>query len=566
MTGELPAPSPGLVACVVVPAHDEEARISRCIEALALQRGVPHQSFEVVLVLDGCTDRTGERALQEAARHPGFRLHVLAGERSGAGTSRRAGMEVACARLESLGRENGLVASTDADSVPDAHWLRHQIDLVGRGAQAIGGLIEVESAPDVPPAAAARREERLRGRLAVVRSESAEASEHPFFSGASIGITVAAYRRAGGLRPLLALEDQALERSLIDHAIPITRPLSVRVLTSGRTDGRARHGLSADLRRDAWAERRTFRADGFDASRLAREKRERVSVVLPCKEVAGTVGAILDTLRPLEQGGLIDEILVIDAASRDGTARIAAAHGARVVQESAVMPRFGPCRGKGDAMWRALSVTDGEIVAYLDADTADFDAGFVVGLVGPLIADLSVSLVKGTFRRPMRVGTTLAPDEGGRVTELVARPLLSLIAPDLGVFGQPLAGETAGRRELLERLPFPVGYGVETALLLDALAAVGLEGLAQADLGTRQNRHQPLRELSAMALAVMCAGLGRGLPREAYEELAGGRMLVPGLDGALGVRDVPLDERPPLRDVLGAARETKTERGAGTVA
>jgi glucosyl-3-phosphoglycerate synthase len=214
-------------------------------------------------------------------------------------------------------------------------------------------------------------------------------------------------------------------------------------------------------------------------------------------------------------------------------------------------------------MWRALAATDGDIVAYLDADTLDFDAGFVTGLLGPLIDDPSVSLVKGTFRRPMRVGATVAPDEGGRVTELVARPLLSLIAPELGVFAQPLAGETAGRRALFERLPFPVGYGVETAMLIDALAEVGLDGLAQVDLGTRQNRHQPLRALSSMALAVMCAGLRRGLPREVYEQMATGRMLVPGRGGALLARDVPLDERPPLAGVRAASAAAGSAAASG---
>jgi glucosyl-3-phosphoglycerate synthase len=548
----LAPPSARLRACVVVPARDEEQRIGSCIAALAGQEGLDHDEYEVVLVLDGCSDRTAQRARDEADRHPGFALHVLAADAGGAGRSRRVGMELACARLGALGPSDGLIASTDADTVPDRYWLRHQLDLVAAGARAIGGVIEVDPG-DLARADLRPRESRLRRRLAAVGDDDDGVVEHPFFSGASIGITVEAYRRAGGLRPLATLEDQALERSLIDNAIPITRSMSVRVLTSGRTDGRAPHGLSADLRADSWTRRRTSRAADHDAADLARRKTGPVSVVLPCREVAGTVGAILDAIRPLEAIGLVDEVLVIDAGSADGTAAAAAGRGARVVDENDVMPGFGPCRGKGDAMWRALAVTEGDIVAYVDADTLDFDAGFVTGLLGPLILEPSVSLVKGTFRRPMRVGATVSPDEGGRVTELVARPLLSLIAPELGVFAQPLAGETAGRRELLERLPFPVGYGIETAMLIDALTEVGLDGLAQVDLGTRQNRHQPLRALSAMALSVMCAGLRRRLPREVYEEMAAGRMLVPAGDGAMQVRDVSLDERPPLAEVRTAA-------------
>jgi glycosyltransferase involved in cell wall biosynthesis len=547
----LPPPAARLRACVVVPARDEEERIASCVAALARQEDVDHDEYEVILVLDGCADRTAQRAHDEAERHPGFTLLVVAPDAGGAGRSRRAGMELACARLTGLGLADGLIASTDADTVPDRRWLRHQLDLVAGGARAIGGVIEVDPG-DLAHGDLRPRESRLRRRLAAVGDEGGEVVEHPFFSGASIGITVEAYRRTGGLRPLATLEDQALERSLIDNAIPITRSMSVRVLTSGRTDGRARHGLSADLRADSWTRRRTSRAGDHDAADLARRKTGRVSVVLPCREVAGTVGGILSAIRPLEAAGLVDEVLVIDAGSSDGTAAVAAAHGARVVDEDELMPQFGPCRGKGDAMWRALAATDGDIVAYVDADTLDFDPGFVTGLLGPLILDPSVSLVKGTFRRPLRVGGTVSPDEGGRVTELVARPLLSLISPELGVFAQPLAGETAGRRALLERLPFPVGYGIETAMLIDALAEVGLDGLAQVDLGTRQNRHQPLRALSAMALSVMCAGLRRRLPREVYEEMAAGRMLVPADDGAMQVRDVSLDERPPIAAVRAA--------------
>lgn len=561
----LPPPSPRLRACVVVPARDEEERIGSCVAALAAQEGIDHGEYEVLLVLDGCADRTGERARTEASRHPGFTLHVVPADAGGAGLSRRAGMELACARLAGLGLGEGLIASTDADTIPDRLWLRHQLDLVAGGAQAIGGVIEVD-APGLARGDLRPREARLDRRLAAVRTDGGEAVEHPFFSGASIGMTVEAYRRAGGLEPLTTLEDQALERTLTDRAIPIARSLSVRVVTSGRTDGRARHGLSADLRADVWSRRRTSRAADHDAAVLSRLKTERVSVVLPCREVAGTVGTILDLIRPLEDIGLVDEVLVIDAGSADGTAAVAAAHGARVVDESDVMPGFGPCRGKGDAMWRGLAATDGGIVAYVDADTLDFDACFVTGLLGPLIRDPSVSLVKGAFRRPMRVGATVTPDGGGRVTELVARPLLSLIAPELGVFAQPLAGETAGRRSLLERLSFPVGYGVETAMLIDALAEVGLDGMAQVDLGTRQNRHQPLRDLGAMALAVMCAGLRRGLTQEVFQAMAAGRMLVPGADGALHPCDVPLDERPPLaglRHAFSAGAEPAAVSGPG---
>jgi glucosyl-3-phosphoglycerate synthase len=225
-----------------------------------------------------------------------------------------------------------------------------------------------------------------------------------------------------------------------------------------------------------------------------------------------------------------------------------------VAHESELMPHLGPALGKGDAMWRALAATGGDIVCYLDADTEGFAAGFALGMLGPLLVDPDVQLVKGAFRRPFRADGVLVPDGGGRVTELMARPLLSLVAPDLGGFEQPLAGETAARRPLLESLPFPVGYGVETAILIDALAACGLDGLAQVDLGRRLNRHQPLRELSAMALAVLCAGLRRGLAPEALAAMAPGRMLLAAADGGEPeLRDVPIAERPPMRRARAAA-------------
>ncbi|HTI34706.1 MAG TPA: glucosyl-3-phosphoglycerate synthase, partial [Miltoncostaea sp.] len=519
MTPPLPHPAPWLRACVVVPARDEEDRIAACVAALAVQEGIDRADYEVILVLDRCTDATGARARAAAAAHPGLRLLVVATDAPGAGAARRRGMDLAARRLEGMGRPGGLIASTDADTRPRRDWLRRQLDLVARGALAVGGLIEVEN--EAGDEVMRRRAARLEARARVA---GADEDGHPFFSGASMGLTAAAYRAAGGVRPLAALEDQALERSLADHGIPIVRSRAVRVVTSGRTDGRARHGLAADLRLDDWATRRNHRAAEWDPEELAARKRGTVSVILPAREVADTIGPIVDAIAPLQRLGLVDELVVVDAASADGTADVARAHGARVVQESALLADAGPCRGKGDAMWRGLAATEGDLVAYLDADTADFDPSFVTGLLGPLIDDPAVALVKGAFRRPLMAGGAVLPDEGGRVTELVARPLLAILAPELGGLLQPLAGEQAARRDLLEAIPFPVGYGIETSMLLDALALRGLDAIAQVDLGTRQNRHQPLRELGAMAMAVMGAGLARGLPAGVWDAFAAGRM------------------------------------------
>ena len=313
---------------------------------------------------------------------------------------------------------------------------------------------------------------------------------------------------------------------------------------------------------ERWLARRRYRAADFPLERLAELRRapgvedERVSVVLPAREVAVTIGPILDALAPVVAAGVVDELVVVDAASQDGTAAVAADHGARVVQESELLPEFGPARGKGDALWRSLTATEGDVVVFVDSDTENFDDRFVRGLLGPLLADPAVAFVKGAFRRPFKLGDTTVPDGGGRVTELVARPLLNLHVPELAGFVQPLAGEFAARRALLEQLRFPVGYGVEIATLIDAFRVAGLDALAQVDLGERQNRHQPLRALSAMAYAVMVAAERRiGAGADAGRSPRGGVAPIgfPAPDG-LELRAVAVEERPALAEVRAAER------------
>jgi glucosyl-3-phosphoglycerate synthase len=309
--------------------------------------------------------------------------------------------------------------------------------------------------------------------------------------------------------------------------------------------------MGEDLTVTDWRARRSFRAGQFPLERLLQAKRESIAVVLPAREVAASIGPIAECVAELRSSGLIDEALVIDSASVDGTAEIAAAAGLDVVQEDALMSGCGPAQGKGDAMWRALSVVGSDVIAYLDADTANFHAGFVLGLLGPLICEPQIQFVKGSFQRPFRdgsgSGSVARPGQGGRVTELLARPLLNLHAPELAVFDQPLAGEIAARRELLVRLPFSVGYGVEIAMLIDAWRAVGLDGLAQVDLGERQNVHQSLRELSAMAYAVLVAASRRFLGAEFADAHASGSIALPPLDlgEPMEMRRVPIAERPP---------------------
>ena len=249
---------------------------------------------------------------------------------------------------------------------------------------------------------------------------------------------------------------------------------------------------------------RPFHHAQFPVELLRERKREAVTVVLPTREVADTIGPIVEGLVSL--GDLVDQVLVVDAASNDGTADIAASLGAQVHQEAELLPEYGQVLGKGDAMWRALAVAEGELIVYLDSDTRDFSAHFATGMLGPLICEeRDVRFVKAHFRRPYAsVEGEPRPVDGGRVTELTARPLLSAFYPELAALVQPLAGEVAARRSFLDQLPFACGYAIETSMLLHARDLLGgTDGMAQVDLDERRNYHQPLRALGPMAYAVL---------------------------------------------------------------
>jgi glucosyl-3-phosphoglycerate synthase len=469
------------------------------------------------------------------------------------GRARRTGMDIACRRLLEVGRADGLVASTDADSVVAEDWLLRQLELVERGAVAIGGRIELieEERRRLSPFALDERKRQAAVRLSETRAmlSTGSVGEHHQFSGASLALTAATYRRCGGLPVRAALEDEALEAELRARGVPIQRSARVRVMTSARTEGRAPRGLARDLAASEWRGRRSHRAEEYPLDRLLAAKQATIGLILPAREVAATIGEVAAQAAALLRVGLLDEVLVVDASSRDGTASVARDAGLEVVQENELSAELGRCCGKGDAMWRATRELNSEIVAFADTDTDGFGGQFLTGLLGPLVCDPQVQLVKGFFRRPFRAAPgDSAPHGGGRVTELMARPLLNLHAPALAVFDQPLAGETAARRELLERIPFSVGYGVEIAMLIDAWRAVGLDALAQVDLGVRQNRHQSLRDLSAMAYAVLVAAQSRLLGSEFADAHAAASIALPPLEGehAMEQRRVAVHERPPL--------------------
>ncbi|MFP3991659.1 glucosyl-3-phosphoglycerate synthase [Streptomyces sp. E11-3] len=302
---------------------------------------------------------------------------------------------------------------------------------------------------------------------------------------------------------------------------------------------------------ERWLTRRSWSVSDRSLDELLAAKARhgnRVSVVLPALDEEETVGEIVATIRRelmTRAVPLVDELVVVDSGSSDRTAAVAAAAGARVVHRDTILPRIPALPGKGEVLWRSLLVTSGDIVCFIDADLREFSADFVTGIVGPLLTEPDVQFVKGMYDRPLGEAT----GQGGRVTELVARPLLNLHWPLLAGFVQPLGGEYAARRSLLERLPFPVGYGVELGLLVDALHTVGLDALAQVDIGVRKHRHQDGRALGRMAAAIY---------RTAQLRLARGHLVRPRLTqferGADGfeplTHSVDTEERPPMEDIV----------------
>jgi glucosyl-3-phosphoglycerate synthase len=270
-----------------------------------------------------------------------------------------------------------------------------------------------------------------------------------------------------------------------------------------------------------WFARRTTRAADWPASRLVDVKgARRVSVVLPALNEEATVGPIVAAIRRrlVERHGLVDELVVMDSGSTDRTCEVAAAAGAQVLHREDVLTDFPPLPGKGEVLWRSLAATTGDLLVFVDSDLRDFTTSFVTGLLGPLLTDPAVHLVKATYDRPLAHGETVVPAGGGRVTELVARPLLNMFWPELAGFIQPLSGEYAARRSLLERLPFPTGYGVEVGILVDSLRLVGLAGLAQVDLARRKHRNQDISKLGRMASEILQVAMSR-LEREGRVKL-----------------------------------------------
>lgn len=312
----------------------------------------------------------------------------------------------------------------------------------------------------------------------------------------------------------------------------------------------------------AWFSERTWHWQDWPVEQLLAAKERsgtRISAVIPARNEERTVADVVTAIREalVARVPLVDELVVIDSDSTDGTAKAAAGAGATVHHAADIAPELGSYRGKGEALWKSLLVTEGDLLVFIDADLTRWGPHFVTGLVGPLLAEPGIRLVKGFYAR-VRTGTDGSTSaDGGRVTELVARPLLSLWWPELGGVVQPLAGEWAARRELMESLTIPVGYGVEIATLLDTAARFGLDAIAQVDLDARAHHHQADHDLALMAAELMAVAERRRPPAARPGGAAPGPEPATELQQFVRengqvrprTRPIPLHERPPVASV-----------------
>jgi glucosyl-3-phosphoglycerate synthase len=325
---------------------------------------------------------------------------------------------------------------------------------------------------------------------------------------------------------------------------------------------------------DKWFAENTFHAHEFeDIAELVALKEKQgltISLGLPTLNEEKTIGNVVRMMRQrfMRDFSLLDEIVVIDSNSTDRTVAIAEHLGVPVVKHPEVLTRYGSWAGKGEALWDSLYVLSGDLIAWIDTDIINIHPRFVYGILGPLIREPRLMYVKGFYQRPLRLGSKLQARGGGRVTELVARPLFNLFYPELSGFVQPLAGEYAGRRRALEQVPFFVGYGVETGLLIDLWTRFGLQAMGQVDLEERVHRNQSLSALSKMAFEitqVFMQRVGESREVEIVNPLNRSMKLIQYETDAfeLQVADVQIRERPPIITIpeYRALRHAQHKRG-----
>lgn len=298
---------------------------------------------------------------------------------------------------------------------------------------------------------------------------------------------------------------------------------------------------------DTWLAERSWTHPRWTVPELEAAKRGRtISVVLPALNEQETIASVIETIAPMV-GGLVDELIVLDSGSSDETETRAIAAGARVVSRERAVPELAPRPGKGEVLWRSLAATTGDIVVFVDSDLINPDPMFVPRLVGPILTGDGIHLVKGFYRRPLKVGGGEDANGGGRVTELVARPLLAALRPELGCVLQPLGGEYAATRDLLTAIPFAPGYGVEIGILIDTYDRIGLGAIAQVNLGVRAHRNRPLADLGEMSRQVIATLMSRCGISDSGVGLT--QFFADGSDFTFRTSTVSLTDRPPMNSL-----------------
>jgi glucosyl-3-phosphoglycerate synthase len=506
---------------------DEVAREAPCDIAVVKQRGLGTVESILVPVRGGPNAELAITLASDLARGFGARLVVLHVVPPGGGPEalerEREALAAFVRRVTRGARVAHLVI--EAETVRGAilrEAANHQLVVVGAAAQPTG----VGSG------------RRLFGRLAETVAARAKA-------------TVMVVRTAQPVTPTtfheLRTDDQSLPAA--DQAMEVPDGLPGLV--------------------DRWFAENTFHASEFRDLRQLVELKERqnltISVGLPTLNEEKTIGLVIRRIRDalMDRVPLLDEIVVVDSASTDRTVEIARELGVPVRQHDEILPELGSYPGKGEALWKSLHELRGDLVVWVDTDIRNIQPRFVFGLLGPLLREPRIQYVKGFYHRPLKTGGRMVADEGGRVTELTARPLINLFFPELSGVIQPLAGEYAGRRELLESVPFFTGYAVEIGLLIDVLDRVGLSGIGQVDLERRIHRNQSLSDLSRMSFVILKAAITKLEERQQLELMTemGERMNRIRADGerfTLDLQDVGDEIRPPM-STIPAYRRRRAE-------
>jgi glucosyl-3-phosphoglycerate synthase len=450
--------------------------------------GKPNRSLDD-LIADPPADlllvRSGSERPELMREGPSVLVPVRGGE------SARLALRVALALAGRLGRVTAMHVYDPRQELSAREQEAERFrSLVSGLAGATPALVEVESANASAVIAAQARKHDV-----TVLGAYAEAARSPVVVGSRLAATV---RRLPGT--VIVAKSSSMAPALLDVEMPTPAT-----------------PVPADLPHlvDRWFAENTFHSREFrDLDRLVELKRSQgltISLGLPTLNEEASIGRIVRVLREelVERHPLLDEMVVIDSGSTDRTAAIAGELGVPVVQHRDILPELSSFAGKGEALWKSLHHLTGDIVVWCDTDITNIHPQFVYGVLGPLLSDPRIGFVKGFYRRPLDFGGELQAAGGGRVTELAARPLINLFYPELSGLVQPLSGEYAGRRELLERLPFFTGYGVEIGHLIDVLESFGLNRIGQVDLGVRIHRNQSLLDLSKMAFAILQVALKR---------------------------------------------------------